>query len=97
MEQWFSLAIVVLFNLGLALYTAGKFEQKVKDQDAANQKQFASIDRDTGELFRLNREHEQSDQRHFNDTDMHWNKRERDWLNKRFDIIEAILKDQSGK
>ncbi len=92
LEQWFSFVIVILFNIGVLVYMAGKFEQKVKDQEAGNQKQFISIDRDTAELFRLNREHEQSDQRHFNDTDAHWNRREREWLNKRFDIIEAMLK-----
>ncbi len=43
------------------------------------------------ELFDLGRSHEQNDQKHFSDTEVHWGRFERDWQTKRFENLEKAM------
>ncbi len=45
--------------------------------------------------YKQAKEHEANDNKHFSDTDMHWNRRERDWLNTRFEEMGEQFKDQT--
>ncbi len=42
-------------------------------------------------LFARSEQHQLADNIHFKDTNLHWDSRERDWMNKRFENIEKML------
>lgn len=77
---------------------AGKLEQRIVSLEDANKR---SEVHHTNHYAQAQR-HEEADQRHFADTDVHWNKREREWLDKRFvemgtrfDTLEKMIRKDS--
>ncbi len=98
-----AVALSLIIQIAIASRWTGKTEERVKSaevQIVRNQNDY-EVDQKNhrevhGVLFEQIRTHEQTDHAHAQDTDMHWNKREREWLNKRFDIIESLLKQKNG-
>jgi len=93
-----ALALSFFFNIVLISRWSGRVESTQKAQGKIIERHEKAHDFH----YKQAREHEFNDQKHFSDTDMHWNRRERDWLNtrfeemgERFDKIESMLREKS--
>lgn len=80
-------------NIAFFSFRYGRLTQKQSSDQDYNDKRFDAINKDVSEIACLNREHQTSDQEHFSDSDLHWGSREREWMNLRFENIEAMLKE----
>ncbi len=78
-------ALVLSFIVNIALISrwSGRVEQTQKSHTEILDRHELAHDFH----YKQSREHETADQRHFADTDMHWNRREREWLNTRFEEV----------
>lgn len=95
--------MALLVNLGILFYWGGKLEQKMNDNQTANDKTLNRHETMHTEHYRQGREHDQADQVHFKDNDLHWAPQERTWLEirfremgARFDTLERIIRKEQG-
>jgi hypothetical protein len=93
-------ALILSFIVNIALISrwSGKIESTQKNHSAILERHEEHHDFH----YKQAREQDAINQRHFADTDMHWNRRERDWLNtrfeemgERFDKLESMLRARS--